>query len=233
MRARSTPISARRCRPVTFRTRSPTSRSPPARSVSRSRSRRDGPGRCRARAVTFTDKLNRVRVFSALASLPAVRDARALTVVGQRRQVGRATRAPLCARSGLDLVAPDSGRPGLLAGFPERLSARARPRGGGAGVGQLVRAACPGAGLDRTRAARLPRCSLLARVRPWHSQPDAAPAGRGVVPDGGGRYGTSTAAACPGGRARRADRRLRGLHVGVRRDLQRAGRSRLASDQRR
>ena len=38
-------------------------------------------------------------------ALPALRDARALTVAGQRRQVGRTDRAPLWARFGLDFVA--------------------------------------------------------------------------------------------------------------------------------
>ena len=37
--------------------------------------------------------------------LPAWRDARALTVAGQRRQIGRRDRAPAWARSGLDLIA--------------------------------------------------------------------------------------------------------------------------------
>ena len=38
-------------------------------------------------------------------AIPAVRDARALTVAGQRRQVGREQRAPLWARWGLDVLA--------------------------------------------------------------------------------------------------------------------------------
>jgi putative ABC transport system permease protein len=38
-------------------------------------------------------------------ALPALRDARSLTVAGQRRQVGRATRGPLWARFGLDFIA--------------------------------------------------------------------------------------------------------------------------------
>ncbi len=38
-------------------------------------------------------------------ALPALRDARSLTVAGQRRQVGRADRAPLWARLGLDFAA--------------------------------------------------------------------------------------------------------------------------------
>ena len=37
-------------------------------------------------------------------ALPALRDARALTVAGQRRQIGRATRGPLWARYGLDFI---------------------------------------------------------------------------------------------------------------------------------
>jgi putative ABC transport system permease protein len=38
-------------------------------------------------------------------ALPALRDARSLTVAGQRRQVGRTTRGPLWARFGLDFIA--------------------------------------------------------------------------------------------------------------------------------
>jgi putative ABC transport system permease protein len=38
-------------------------------------------------------------------ALPALRDARALTVAGQRRQIGRTDRGPLWARSGLDFIA--------------------------------------------------------------------------------------------------------------------------------
>ena len=38
-------------------------------------------------------------------ALPAVRDARALTVAGQRRQIGRVARGPVWARFGLDFVA--------------------------------------------------------------------------------------------------------------------------------
>jgi putative ABC transport system permease protein len=38
-------------------------------------------------------------------ALPALRDARALTVAGQRRQIGRVTRSPLWARLGLDVAA--------------------------------------------------------------------------------------------------------------------------------
>ena len=38
-------------------------------------------------------------------ALPALRDARALTVAGQRRQIGRVTRSPVWARFGLDFVA--------------------------------------------------------------------------------------------------------------------------------
>jgi putative ABC transport system permease protein len=38
-------------------------------------------------------------------ALPAIRDARSLTVAGQRRQVGRTARGPLWARFGLDFIA--------------------------------------------------------------------------------------------------------------------------------
>jgi putative ABC transport system permease protein len=38
-------------------------------------------------------------------ALPALRDARSLTVAGQRRQIGRAARGPLWARFGLDFIA--------------------------------------------------------------------------------------------------------------------------------
>jgi putative ABC transport system permease protein len=38
-------------------------------------------------------------------ALPALRDARSLTVAGQRRQIGRTDRAPLWARYGLDFIA--------------------------------------------------------------------------------------------------------------------------------
>lgn len=44
-------------------------------------------------------------IAAASIALPAVRDARSLTVAGQRRQVGRATRPPLWARWGLDVIA--------------------------------------------------------------------------------------------------------------------------------
>ncbi|HET9104020.1 MAG TPA: ABC transporter permease [Solirubrobacteraceae bacterium] len=46
-----------------------------------------------------------VLIAAAAIAIPAVRDARALTVAGQRRQVGREQRAPLWARWGLDLLA--------------------------------------------------------------------------------------------------------------------------------
>jgi putative ABC transport system permease protein len=44
-------------------------------------------------------------IAAAAVAVPAWRDARALTVAGQRRQVGRRDRAPLWARYGLDFVA--------------------------------------------------------------------------------------------------------------------------------
>ena len=44
-------------------------------------------------------------IAAASIALPASRDARSLTVAGQRRQIGRQTRAPLWARWGLDVVA--------------------------------------------------------------------------------------------------------------------------------
>ena len=44
-------------------------------------------------------------IAAAAIAIPAARDARALTVAGQRRQIGREQRAPLWARWGLDLLA--------------------------------------------------------------------------------------------------------------------------------
>ncbi len=43
-------------------------------------------------------------IAAASIALPALRDARALTVAGQRRQIGRTGRSPVWARYGLDLV---------------------------------------------------------------------------------------------------------------------------------
>ena len=89
-------------------------------------------------------------------ALPALRDARSLTVAGQRRQIGRpdsrSAVGPL--RTGFHL--PGHRRIHLLAGLAERLPAGARARGRRPGVGQLVRAARARARLDRRRPARLP-----------------------------------------------------------------------------
>ena len=110
-------------------------------------------------------------------SLPAWRDARALTVAGQRRAARPARSAPRGGRA----TASTSSRwsaagAGLLAGVAQRLPARARAGGRAAGVGQLVRAARACARVGRRRAARAtgspswcsprPRRPLTRALRP-------------------------------------------------------------------
>ena len=112
-------------------------------------------------------------------ALPAWRDARALTVAGQRRQSAAATRAPWWARYGLDFVALAGAGARVLAGVAQRLQARARARGRPAGLGQLVRAAGARAGVDRRRAARLPARRPRAAPRParrWRARCARSPA---------------------------------------------------------
>ena len=105
-------------------------------------------------------------IAAAAIALPAWRDARALTVAGQRRAASAARdRAPWWARYGLDFVALAGAGARLLAGVAQRLPARARARGRAAGLGQLVRAAGARCWLDRRRAARLPARRPRARAR--------------------------------------------------------------------
>ena len=91
---------------------------------------------------------------------------RALTVAGQRAQIGRRDRAPWWARYGLDFVALAGSALVFWQASTQRLQPRARPRGRPAGLGQLVRAAGPGARLDRRRPARLPARRPRPRPRP-------------------------------------------------------------------
>ena len=173
-------------------------------------------------------------VAAAAIALPAWRDARALTVAGQRRQRRPRDRAPWWARYGLDFVALARRRARLLAGVAQRLQPRARARGRPAGLGQLVRAAGARARLGRRRPARLPD------RRPRRSSAGAAPLARALrplagelSPDRRGDDGPPAAAAGARRRAGRADRRLRRLHRRLQLDLPAAGRGRRAADQRR
>ena len=139
------------------------SRSAPPRSAPRASAR----ARSRRSLWAGGAALAGLAIAAAAIALPAWRDARSLTVAGQRRQVGRRDRPPWWARYGLDFVALAGAGARLLAGLAQRLPARAGARGRAAGLGQLVRAARAGARLDRRRPARPTgsRTWLLARGR--------------------------------------------------------------------
>ena len=123
-----------------------------ATSAPRASARRRSPPSCGPSAPRSPGSL----IAAASIALPAWRDARALTVAGQRRQVGAPRpRAVVGAlRPGLRRARRSRAR--LLAGVAQRLPPRARARGRPAGLGQLVRAARARARLGRRRAARLP-----------------------------------------------------------------------------
>ena len=174
-----------------------------------------------------------VLIAAAAITVPAVRDARALTVAGQRRQVGREQRPPLWARWGLDLLALvlaglvfwQASRNGYqLVLAPEGVAqvsvnwyALLAPVLGWIGLGLFAyRIADFGLG-HGTR--------LLARaLRPL--------AGRAV---GHGRrdHGPAATSARLGRRVAGFDRRLCRLDLGVQLDLSRAGRGRRPAHQRR
>ena len=167
-------------------------------------------------------------------ALPARRDARRLTVAGQRRQLARrgavAPVGPLRAR----LRRAGRRRDRLLAGFPQRLPARARARGRASGLGQLVRAAGAGA-----RAGSAPACSptespssLLGRGRAAVGDGAATARGRAVLDR---RCDDEPPAPAAGTRRRaaRAHRGLRRIHRRLQLDLSAAGRGGRAPDERR
>ena len=150
-----------------------------------------------------------------------------------RRSAAR-DRAPWWARYGLDFVALAGVGARLLAGVAQRLQPRARARGRAAGLGQLVRAARAGAGLDRRRPARLPARRPRPRraaARRWRARCARSPAS------------SSPTVAATMGRQRRLlagavalvalTARVRRLDRGLQRDLPAAGRGRRAADQRR